>query len=132
MDIRYEKTKLNILAWCIEDWTPLFSVFSFVEEFYHYEDLEVLKNTTLEIVKNLLEEGVIEAGFLQKDNTFKVWDKEIIEIIKEIKIKWDNLGRELYPHEIVWFDITEKGKKEFEYLNKLPELEDDPFYRDEN
>jgi predicted transcriptional regulator len=131
-NITFEKTKVKTLTWCLEDWTPLYYIYNFVEEYYRYNDLNSLKETTLNVIKNLLEEGLIVAGTLQKDNTFKIWDKGIKETLIEIKNKWDALNRELYPHEIVWFDITEKGKKQFEYLNSLPELkETDPFYFDE-
>jgi hypothetical protein len=125
MDIRFEKTKSYVLAWCIEDWTPLFFIEAFVEEFYGYEDLELNKKTTLKIIENMLDEKLIVAGDLLPGNKFKIWNKKTMETLLEIRKKWDNLNRELHPHEIVWFDITEKGKKEFEFLNNLPELKDD-------
>jgi hypothetical protein len=56
----------------------------------------------------------------------------INEIIKKIKYDWERLSRELYMCELVWFEITKKGEKEFEYLNSLSELkDDDPFYKDD-
>ena len=132
MNIKFEKTKVSILAWCNEDWTDLHSVLCFVKEFYHYKDQELLKKTTLEIIKKLLEEELVKAGDLLPGNTFKVWNKSIKEMLIDIKNKWDRLNRDLHPHEIVWFEITEKGRKEFEYLNTLPELkETDPFYFDD-
>ncbi len=77
MDILFEKTKVNILCWSIEDTVSLFFIPSFVEEYYR-------------------------------------------------------LGRELEIYELVWFDITKKGEKVYEYLSTLPELENnDPFYDDE-
>jgi hypothetical protein len=129
MDIKFLKTKLLTLTWCDDDWTDLHAIVCFVKEFYHYKDLDLIKKTTLEIIKNLLEEKLVLAGELLKGNKFGIWNKNNDEIITEIKNKWDNLDRQLYPHEIVWFEITEKGRKEFEYLNSLPELrETDPFY----
>jgi hypothetical protein len=132
MNITYEKTKKKILAWCVEDWTPLFFVAAFVREFYNYKDLESVKKISLDLIKNLLEEELVVAGDLLEGNKFKAWNKKNDETLIQIKNKWDNLGRELQPHEIVWFDLTEKGRKEFEYLNSLPELkETDPFYFDD-
>ena len=122
MDIEFEKTKTAILAYCIEDWTPIYFVSSFVEQFYRYEDSELIKATSLAIIKNLLDEELVIAGYLLPGNTFKPWDMNIDDILTKIKLKWDSLERKLIPHEIVWFDITEKGRKEFEYLNNLPEL----------
>jgi len=132
MNTKYFKTKLKTLTWCIEDWTDLHSILCFVREFYNYEDLELIKITTLEIVQNLLEEKLVIAGDLLKGNIFKTWNKKTDEIIQEIKNKWDSLDRKLVPFEIVCFEITDKGREEFEYLNSLPELkETDPFYFDD-
>ena len=132
MNIKFLKTKLMTLIWCVEDCTPLFFVYRFVREFYLYKDLELLKKITLEVIQNLLEEELVIAGDLLKGNIFKKWDKINDEILIEIKQKWDNLDRGLAPHEIVWFDITKKGEKEMEHLNSLPELrETDPFYFDD-
>jgi len=132
MNVKFLKTKLMTLIWCVEDWTPLFFVYRFVREFYLYKDLELLKKITLEVIQNLLEEELVIAGDLLKGNIFKKWDKINDEILIEIKQKWDNLDRGLAPHEIVWFDITKKGEKEMEHLNSLPELrETDPFYFDD-
>ena len=133
MDIKFLKTKLKTLLWCNEDWTPLFFIEAFVREFYRYKDLEVIKIFSLKIIKNLLEEKLVKAGDLLEDDTFIAWDKYIDEILFEIKQKWDSLDRELYPHEIVWLELTEKGEKELQYLMSLPELENkDPFYFDDN
>lgn len=126
------KIKLNILAWCIEDWVSLFTIVCFVKEFYKYKNLELLKKTTLNIIQVCLDENIIKAGDLYKNKTFTKWNKATVEIILEIKNNWDSLKRDLLPEEIVWFDITEKGEKEFEYLNSLPELkETEPFYFDD-
>ena len=132
MDVKFEKTKTAILAYCIEDWTSLFFVSSFIEQYYSYEDPELIKITSLEIIENLLEEKVFIAGDLTVDNKFLPWKRSVKETIAKIKADWDNLGRELYMYELVWFDITEKGKREFERLNAIPELkETDPFYFDD-
>ena len=96
MNINFEKTKHKSLAYCIEDWTSLFFIQAFVREFYHYKDLELIKHTTLEVIKKLLEEKLVIAGDLLPGNTFKPWEMSIDEIIAKIKFEWENLGRELY------------------------------------
>ncbi|NGX32144.1 MAG: hypothetical protein K1060chlam4_00185 [Candidatus Anoxychlamydiales bacterium] len=129
MNIKYEKAKVKILAWSIEDTIDLFFFSSIIEEYHRYKNLEELKKSTFNFIKDVLEKDFMKAGNLLPDNTFKKWNKSIEEIIIDIKNKWNNLDRELQPHEIIWFEITEKGRKEFEYLNSLPELkETDPFY----
>ena len=132
MDINFEKTKHKTLAWCVEDWTSLFFINAFVREFSHYKDLNLIKKTTLEVIKNLLELELVVVGDLTNDNKFFPWEMPFEKILVKIKIDWDNLGRELYMYELVWFEITEKGRKKFEYLNSLPELkETNPFYFDD-
>jgi hypothetical protein len=133
MNIKYEKTKLKTLCWSIEDTISLFWVSSFIEEFYDYEDFDLIQETTLKVIEKLLEEGVVIAGDLLDDNSFIPWNKKTPEIISKIKTKWDSLNRELYPHEIVWLEVTKKGEEEFEYLKTIPEVaEVDPFYLDDN
>ena len=132
MDIEFEKTKSYILAWCIEDSASLFFIPSFVRQCYRYKDLELIKITSFAIIKNLLEEDLVKARDLSNDNVFIPWYMSNDEIIEKIKFEWENLGRELNMYELVWFEITEKGRKEFEYLNSLPDLQEtDPFHFDD-
>jgi len=131
MKLKSLKVKHKFLMWCMEDYTSLFSLLSFVEEFYGYDELEILKITTLNIAKDLLEEESIQAGFLKNENSIEIWEKDVKSIIKDIKSKWDNLDRPLHFHEIVWFTATVKGAIEFEKLNSIPEItEVDSFYLD--
>ena len=120
------KLKKKVLAFCFEDTADLLSIECIINDFF--KD----KEKTLRTLQILLDEKLLKAGWVFKDGSFKVWKVKSNEIIKEIKGKWDSLDRELLLGDIVWFEITEKGKKEFEYLNSLPELkETDPFYFDD-
>jgi hypothetical protein len=131
IDILRAKVKHKLLIWCREDYASLWSLFNFVKEFYKYKDLDLLKKTTLDIVKEVLEQELVTAGILNDENKFVPWEKEVGKIIQKIKNEWDKLGRDLQPHEIVWFNEAPWGMVEFEYLNALPELrETDPFYSD--
>jgi hypothetical protein len=132
MNLKFLKTKRKTLIWCVEDWTSLSFIADFVREFYRYKDLGLIKKTTLEIIKNLLEEGLVKAGDLSKDNIFTAWNLPIDDILKRIRLEWDDLGRKLYMYELVWLEITEKGKKALNDLLSSPELnETNPFYFDE-
>lgn len=125
MDYIFEKTKIDILAWSIEDSVSLYFISSFVKKKYNSNNSSFIKRKSLENIKNLLEEKLVIAGDLTKDNEFVSWKMSIDEILQKIERDWNNLGRDLYMYELVWFEITEKGKKEFEYLNSLPELRDE-------
>ena len=64
MNTTYEKTKYKTLVWADEDWVDLFFISSFVKEFYHYKELEIIKKLTLAIIQNLLEEKLVKPGYL--------------------------------------------------------------------
>lgn len=128
MNIQYEKAKTKILAWSIEDTIDLFFFSSILDEYCDYKDLESLKKVTFELIIDVQENGLMKAGDLLPDNSFIPWNISIDDIVAKIKYNWNNLNRELYPHEIVWFEITEKGKKEFERLNAMSELQDQVYY----
>jgi len=133
MNIKFLKTKYKFLMWCMEDYTSLFSLMCFVKEFYEYNDVNLLKITALEIVQDMLEEGFIDVGLLNNENTFEPSDKDITEVLKEVIFQWDNLDRPILPHEIAWFNVTIKGIIEYERLRSIPEvIEVDSFYLDSN
>ncbi|NGX33292.1 MAG: hypothetical protein K1060chlam4_01354 [Candidatus Anoxychlamydiales bacterium] len=124
------KLKKKILAFCFEDTADLLSIECIINDFS--KDKKKSKENTLRTLQILLDEKLLKAGWVFKDGSFKVWKAKSNEIIKEIKEKWDFLDRELLLGDIVWFEITEKGRKEFEYLNSISELKEiDPFYFDD-
>ena len=57
------KLKKDILAFCFEDSADLLSIVCLVNEFFKSE----IKQNTLEIVKFLLSEKLIKAGWVQKE-----------------------------------------------------------------
>ncbi len=50
-ELKHLKVKHKFLMWCAEDYTSLFTLLSFVEEFCEYKELELLKTTTLKIAQ---------------------------------------------------------------------------------
>jgi hypothetical protein len=128
MNINFEKTKYKTLTWCKEDWTPLYYIYSFVEEFFRYKDLDLTKKETLEITKDLLENNLVVAGDLLPGNNFVPWKLSLDGIMQKIEYDWNNLKHGLAPFEIDCFDTTDKGKKELEYLDSLPELKESIYY----
>jgi hypothetical protein len=125
------KLKKNILAFCAEDSADLLSIECIINDYYKTKQSS--KIIILKIIQNLLQENLLKAGWVQKDGSFLNWKASSNEILKEIKRKWEELDRDLLLGDIVWFEITEKGRKEFEYLNSLPELKKtDSFYFDED
>ena len=125
------KITKNILGLCIEDYIDLLTIKSIVNETFLNRSKEQKKRETLLIIKSLLEKEFLSAGWLLSDLSFKSCNDSPYKIIKKIDTEWSKLNRDLHPHEIIWFYTTQKGKKEFEYLNNLPELkETDLFYFD--
>ena len=134
MDIKENKTILKILLWCIEDdgYSDFWALFCFVEEFYKsINDLEKIQDIALHILYDLINKKLLIAGKF-KNKVFIPSNINLNELIIELKNKWNKLKDKKLPVDLVDFKITEKGRREFEYLNSLPKLQEtDPFYNDE-
>jgi len=63
------------------------------------------------------------------NHTYKNIVEGFYELFIELKNKWNKLKDKNLPVDLVDFKITEKGRREFEYLNSLPKLQEtDSFY----
>ena len=87
MNINFEKTKLKILRWCIEDYTDLYAIYCIASKFYGYkdDDLELVKETTLLVIRILLENELIVSGDLLAGDAFVPWNISLCEVILKIK-----------------------------------------------
>ncbi len=73
---------------------------------------ETVRETTLKIVSDLLEAGLIRPGFPTRDGRFESWALSADEALRRIAREWDALGeREPSIGDIVWFEATEKGEE---------------------
>ncbi len=78
------------------------------------DPLEV-RRFTLRLVQDLLESGLVQAGFPTPDGSgFEPWSLGPSAVIDRINSEWNALGREPNIGEVVWFSTTQKGEKEAE------------------
>ncbi|MBW3542359.1 MAG: hypothetical protein KY476_18995 [Planctomycetes bacterium] len=72
-----------------------------------WEDSQTVKDTTLEIVEDLLSTGRWQAGFPAADGRgFSAWNVALQEAIDRISREWTALGREPNIGEIAWFNLS--------------------------
>lgn len=78
--------------------------------------LGAVREEVLALVGDLLEEGLVEAGFPTRDGRFRIESSSATETVERISREWDELGREPDVGDIIWFKLTGKGE---EYARKL-------------
>jgi hypothetical protein len=106
-----EELKIDALIDCHEDSIGLWLFIGIVEDNLDISG-EELKEATLSIILELLEEGLIQAGFpRERDGFFEQKIGKPKDLVDDIKKKWNELGREPTIFDIIWFYITEKGTK---------------------
>jgi hypothetical protein len=109
-------TKLHedVLLSCYDDATAIAQITLLVNGrgYSKYQPLPAgIRDKTLMIVKDLLEEGLILAGF-PGDVRFEEWSVNIEQTLGKIAREWDEIrekGLEPGIGDIVWFDTTKKG-----------------------
>ena len=76
----------------------------------------------LRLIREMLADRLVEAGEVSKGDKFwefKPWGLSPVETIAEIQARWNSLGRDPGPSELVWFALTMKGQQEAERLRRL-------------
>lgn len=80
---------------------------------------EGVREQSLQIIKELLAEGLIEAGSLvNRDPRFEPWNLSPRETIIRIEEKWDELDPTEIANFIVWFRLTPSGQKVAEEIQR--------------
>lgn len=88
-----------------------------------YEDEEVdeyeIRRMAMEILRPLLEEGLIEAGPIGGDWS-EAWSLPPNEVLSKIEAIWDEFGSEPQMWDICWFRTTKKGDEAIESMSTSP------------
>lgn len=74
-------------------------------------DSHRLQQRTLEILRDLLETRLIDAGSPTADGGWKSWDLSPAATIERIRVEWDKLGNLPNIGDIVWFISTIEGDR---------------------
>ncbi|HZT78802.1 MAG TPA: hypothetical protein VFA26_01160 [Gemmataceae bacterium] len=117
MDMK--QLKMEILQECKEDHVGLWAILFAVRQGLAGErgqsagvDPQEARRITLELIREFLQSGLIQAGFPTPDGRgFTPWRMAPDEVLTRVNAEWDALGREPNIGEIVWFTTTEKGDR---------------------
>ena len=104
----------EILRKCVDDEEGLWSVIFSVRKHLNLQrpDTSEVRNRTTEILRELLEAGLIQPIQYRSDSgVYEPWNLPVSDIIARISAEWDALGREPNPGDIVDFVATEKGER---------------------
>ncbi len=106
---RVEELKRELILSAEEDYIDLSAIAYEVESTLKVRGKDAIRNATIRILAELLEDGYIRAGIPTAEGGFDVWDEELVEIVAHIDGEWRRLGRTPELGEITWFEATEKG-----------------------
>lgn len=96
--------KAHLLEEAKEDEVGLWYIISGLRDDCGVVDPLENRRVTLEVVKELLEAGHVQAGYYSPDGTgFEPWPLSPREVIARINSEWDALGREPNIADIVIF-----------------------------
>lgn len=108
-DSNMESIKKYFLSFCSDDWADLLVLPQIIKR--NLPDLteDEIRETTLNILQDLVEAGLIEIGELgeRKGEGFIPWKSSTAESIRRIRDEWIKLGQP--PLIEYWLMITQKG-----------------------
>jgi hypothetical protein len=104
-----QPTKKNFLLFCDDDWAGLWVLISDVRQDFPKLSQDQVRETTLAILRDLLEEGLIQAGQPVGRGKFDPWKSVTDETIQRIRDEWIKLGRDPIIGDVTWLEITQKG-----------------------
>lgn len=114
----YPDPQTKLLCLGLDDMLQLFEVMSIVG--FHLDkdpqdDLTIMR-PTLDVVGGLLESEFVVAGDVVKDDqgflTIRSWDLSPPATVDRIEKEWHELGGPPNLGDIVWLELTDKGRAE--------------------
>lgn len=87
-------------------------------------DEPAVKRGVITMAEDLLERGLMVAGFPDERGNFDAVGEDATGIASRIDREWEELGRPPDIGEIVWFDLTESGERYARELDKSQALAD--------
>jgi hypothetical protein len=104
-----ESIKKDFLIFCDQDWAGLWVLISFIQDANPNMREDKIREMTLGILRDLLDEGLILAGAPAEHTKFNPWKSGTEETLRRIRDEWIKLGGCPALGDIVWLDITQKG-----------------------
>ncbi len=89
------------------DFVGLWVIPKWIESIAPATEPEAVKSTTIRLVRELLEEGLIRAGYpSDTGDEFVQWSVPVQQVLDHINAEWSRLGRHPNIGEVVWFDVA--------------------------
>jgi hypothetical protein len=104
-----QKVERDFLAECTEDYVGLWSLIQRIRFDLKESDPQRIRDTTIELITQLLRKGLIKAGIPRITGEFEEWQLSPEESMQRIESEWDELGGEPDMGDIVWFTSTAEG-----------------------
>jgi hypothetical protein len=102
----------EILIRGLDDWLYLAEVKATVSSYFPGAPGDVIMATTLRLIEEVCRENLFEVGDVLRDRGFVLWQLEVDDAIGLIRERWKALERPLWPGDVCWLSLTEKGKQE--------------------
>ena len=115
----------EILRECAEDFCGLWDVVDIVRRSSKEDIPETIRARCLEILRDLLDRGFINAGIPNRDGQFEPWRTPVLETIDRIRTEWKQLGRRPKLGDIVWFSATLAGHRKLQEGKEPNTLEEE-------
>lgn len=119
-DERALSARTGVLLWGLVDWVELDRIHGYVAQENPGEPLAIVQGKTLELIRSLASDGLVEIGDLGgKDGRFVAWDITLDESIQRIRnVYVNNFDDENTWPWFSWLCLTEKGHQVAEVLSE--------------
>ncbi len=91
------------------DWIEICELIWIVKSIGKIHNLDEIKIKVLQLLELLLQQGLMDIGYIEKNNGFIAWETSVEDSLLRVKTEWDKLNREPEIGEIFWLANTEKG-----------------------
>lgn len=107
-----DDVKRNLVAEAAEDFLGFWLVLAFVQDDLGLREAPADRELTLEIVRDLLTDGLLVAGFpIDEGPEFDAWDLPADQAMARIEEAWSRLDHEPFTGDVAWFVATAKGEE---------------------
>jgi hypothetical protein len=96
----------------LDDWLYLAEVDAIATKYFSELSRDAVIAVTLRLIDALSRDGLFEVGDVLKDRGFVPWHLSLEDGLAQIRAKWLSLERPLWPGDVCWLSLTQKGKEE--------------------
>lgn len=115
---RADKLEREFLGDLREDYCGIWELADLIEEELGTGDTTVIRESTMDVVRDMLARDLMLPGLALNDGNFSPWSMAPFEAADKINAEWEALGRTPTLGEGVWFDLTPTGEAYAERLGE--------------